>query len=224
MNDSGLFRAACWAGIISLDFTGFGPWMASQPVVAGPLFGWLMGQVRVGVIVGGIVQLIWMDISPVGVGIPFDTTAVTLLSIYWSTLQANCPVPKIVLALILAVPFGSLFCMIDSYARRLNTLLARRMESASDVHLIQALDLGIIVGLLWTWFRYAFLYAVVMALGEFGLWQLDQHVILPEWVNQGLILAACLFPIAGLGVVLELFLTEEPERRITSLRLFKPRS
>src|SRR5262249_20233384 len=137
----GLWRAAFWAGIISLDITGIGPFMASQPVVAGPVFGWLMGQVRVGVFIGGIVQLIWMDVSPVGVGIPFDVTSVTILSIYWATQHPDCTLPQMMLALGVAVPFGYLFCIMDSYARRLNTVLARKLENVPDAYLSLSLNL-----------------------------------------------------------------------------------
>src|SRR5436190_19412894 len=135
-----LWRAAMWAGVISLDITGCGPWMVSQPMVAGPLFGWLMGQVRVGILIGGIVQLLWMDVSPVGVGIPFDTTAVTLLAVYWASLTPDCPPAYMMLALMIAAPFGYLFCWMDSYARRVNTWAARRLESVPDAHLPLALN------------------------------------------------------------------------------------
>ena len=83
-----LMIAAMWAGVISLDFTACGPFMVSQPLVCGPVFGWLVGQTAVGVIIGGIVQLLWMDLSPIGVSIPYDATATTILAVYW----ANLPV------------------------------------------------------------------------------------------------------------------------------------
>src|SRR4051812_40858448 len=115
-----LLKAAMWAGIISLDITACGPFMLSQPLAAGPLFAWILGQIKVGVIIGGIVQMIWMDVSPIGVGIPFDTTAVTLLAVYWASLVPDCSLAQMVLALGVAVPFGYLFCFMDSYARRVN--------------------------------------------------------------------------------------------------------
>ncbi len=218
-----LWRAAFWAGIISIDITGFGPWMLSQPLVAGPLFGWLMGQVKVGVVIGGITQLLWMDVTPVGVGIPFDTTAVTLLAVYWSCLRPDCPLPMMMLSLTLAVPFGYFFCRMDTFARRLNTWGARRLEAAPDAYLPLALDLGILAGLAWSWFRYAAFYALIFWTGE-RFWIYAQRYMLPEWANRGLMFAAYLCPIAGLGVALELFLTDEPERRMPSLRAFKSRS
>jgi mannose/fructose/N-acetylgalactosamine-specific phosphotransferase system component IIC len=218
-----LWRAAFWAGLISLDITGFGPWMVSQPLVAGPIFGWLMGQVKVGVVIGGITQLLWMDVTPVGVGIPFDTNAVTLLAVYWACLHPACPVPMMMLVLIAAVPFGYVFCWMDTYSRRLNTWGARRLEAAPDAYLPLALELGIGAGLVWTWLRYAGFYALIFWLGE-RFWVYAQRYTLPEWANQGLTLAAYLCPIAGLGVALELFLTEDPERRVPSLKSFKSRN
>src|SRR3979490_981304 len=109
MNLHKLIVAAMWAGVISLDFTACGPFMVSQPLVCGPLFGWLMGQTAVGVVLGGIGQLLWVDLSPVGVGIPYDATATTILAVFWATLPAHSALSQVVLALILAVPFGFLF-------------------------------------------------------------------------------------------------------------------
>jgi len=206
--------------VIALDITGCGPWMVSQPMVAGAIFGWLMGQVNVGVVVGGVVQLLWLDVSPVGVGIPFDATAATVLAVYWASLQPSSTLSQMMLALIVAVPFGFLCRGMDHYARRLNTVMARRLEEVSDDYLNQALFLGIAGGVVWNWLRYALFYALMMGLGQ-RLWFWIQRTSLPDWLNQGLSLAAYLCPIAGLGVGLELFLSEEPERRIPSLRAFK---
>jgi mannose/fructose/N-acetylgalactosamine-specific phosphotransferase system component IIC len=207
-----LLRAAAWAGVISLDITAIGPFMVSQPLVAGPIFGWLMGNVLAGVIIGGIVQLVWMDVTPVGVGIPFDTTAVTVLAIYWSTLVPDVKIPHMMLALMLAAPLGYLFCLMDSYARRLNTVAVRKIERVPDSYLPLSIRLGILAGLLWSWIRYFLFYALVMGAGE-ALWRWLLQKPMPEWVIQGLTMSAYVFPIAGLGVALELFLTEEPERR-----------
>src|SRR4051812_3583281 len=206
-----LLRAAMWAGIIALDITGFGPMMMAQPLVAGPWFGWLLGQVQVGVVIGGIVQLIWMDVSPIGVGIPFDTTAVTVLGVYWSCQHPACGVPQMILSLSLAVPFGYLFCQMDSYARRVNTMIARRLEQTPDAYLAPALGGGILFGLAWSWLRYAASFALVMFAGD-AFWSWSARFPIPVWAMQGFQVAAYLLPIAGLGVALELFLTEEPER------------
>lgn len=208
-----------WAGLIALDFTGCGPWMISQPLVCGPFFGWVLGHVAIGLILGGIVQLLWMDVTPVGVGIPYDATAVTLLAVYWASSAPQNSFSQIVLALLAAAPFGFLFRGMDQYARRLNTRLARRIESVSDERLPAALTFGIVGGLGWSWARYALFYWGAFWIGErlFGFLAYGPK---PAWVEEGLRMAVVLLPAAGLGVALELFLSEEPERRWASWRPF----
>lgn len=217
-----LLSAAMASGFITLDIIAWGPWMVSQPLVCGPLLGWWLGHVKAGVIVGGIAQLIWMDITPVGVGIPYDVTAVTLLGVYWGSLDPGDRISYLVLALVLAVPFGVLFRVMDQYARRLNTIFARWIESVPDPYLTQALTLGIFGGTLWSWVRYALFFSVAMKVGE----RLLGFVRFPPdlaWVERGFSMAGILLPIAGMGVVLELFLSEEPERRFVALRAPKTR-
>jgi mannose PTS system EIIC component len=204
MNFARILPAACWAGLIALDFTGFGPWMISQPMVCGPIFGALMGQLAVGLIIGGIVQLLWLDVTPVGVGIPFDGTAVTILATYWATLPSQSALPQtIILALFIAVPFGFVFQMMDLYARRLNSWILHRVESVSDDRLPAALTAGTLAALLWSWLRYALLYFLVMGSGQ-KLWHWVASSPKLAQIDQGLTMALILLPVAGLGVALEL--------------------
>jgi len=212
-----LLEAAAWAGVISLDFTGCGPWMVSQPLVCGPLFGWLMGHTEFGVIIGGILQLLWMDVTPVGVGIPYDATATTILAVYWSSLQAQAALPPLVQALFIAVPFGFFFRWMDQGARRLNSRLIRFIDEAPDERLALALDFGILAGLAASWLRYALSYALSMWAGE-RLCRFLAALNAPSWMDRSLTLAGILLPVAGLGVALELFLSDEPERRWMSWR------
>jgi mannose/fructose/N-acetylgalactosamine-specific phosphotransferase system component IIC len=204
--------------LFALDITACGPWMISQPMVCGPLFGALMHQVWGGVIIGGIVQLLWMDVTPVGVGIPFDVTAVTLLAVYGASLKPEVSSPSLVAALLIAVPFGFLFRGMDFYARRFNTWVARRVEAFPDARLSLALSAATAFGVLWSWVRYSVCYALAMAVVQKADVALEGAFPRP-WVSQGLTTALLLLPMAGLGVVLELFLSEEPERRS-----FLPRS
>jgi mannose/fructose/N-acetylgalactosamine-specific phosphotransferase system component IIC len=208
---TGLLAASMIAGLISLDFNCFGPIMISQPVVAGPLFGLLLGNVPTGLAVGAIVQLLWMDVTPVGVGIPYDCTAVTILAVFWATAAPLHASFSLVLAIALAVPFGYFFRWMDQYARRLNTVICRRIESASDEKLPEALSVGIALGLFWAWVRYTLSYAICMAIGQKAAY-LSMRIPGIHWFEQSLHMSIFLLPAAGLGVALEFFLSE-PENR-----------
>jgi mannose/fructose/N-acetylgalactosamine-specific phosphotransferase system component IIC len=209
-----------WAGLIALDFTACGPFMISQPLVCGPLFGWLMGQIAVGVIIGGIVQLLWMDLSPIGVGIPYDATSTTLLAIYWATIPEHSSLSQVVLALLAAVPFGFLFRWLDQVARRINTFLMHQVDRLPDDRLALGLWAGITGGIAWSWVRYAFAYALLFGLGRIAWVRLAYSPRLTP-VDQGLTMAVILLPVAGMGVTLELFLSDEPEGRWAPWRVGK---
>ena len=215
-----VITAAMWAGLIALDFTACGPFMISQPLVCGPLFGWLMGHVAVGVILGGIIQLLWMDLSPIGVGIPYDATSTTLLAVYWATLPAHGALSQVVLALLMAVPFGFLFRWLDQIARRINTVLVHQVDRFPDERLALGLWFGIVGGIGWSWVRYTFAYAVLFGLGQMAWERLAYSPRLTP-MDQGLTMALLLLPVAGMGVTLELFLSDEPEGRWAPWRASK---
>jgi len=212
MTSHRFITAAMWAGLIALDFTACGPFMISQPLVCGPLFGWLMGQVAVGVIIGGIIQLLWMDLSPIGVGIPYDATSMTLLAVYWACLPAHSSLSQVVLALVVAVPFGFFFRWVDQLARRMNAFLMHRVDRLPDERLAPGLWAGIIGGITWSWVRYTVTYAALFGFGQIAWDRLAYSPRLTP-VDQGLTMAALLLPVAGMGTTLELFLSDEPEGR-----------
>ena len=66
--------AAVIGGLIGLDRTAVGQFMLSQPVVAGPLTGWLLGDFSAGLIIGGVLELIWVLDLPIGTFVPADST------------------------------------------------------------------------------------------------------------------------------------------------------
>jgi mannose PTS system EIIC component len=213
-----ILPAAAWAGMIALDFTGWGPFMIAQPLVCGPFFGFLTGQLAVGVIIGGVVQLLWLDVTPVGVGIPYDATAVTILAVSWATMAPNSGLHEMVVALLLAVPFGIAFKWMDFYARRLNSVIMRRIDAVPDEQLPIAIPVGIGASWCWSWVRYAASYALAMMAGRAAWPSLMRWSHANSILDSGMVLAGILIPMAGLGVALELFLSDEPEGRLVPWR------
>src|SRR5262249_35558848 len=104
-----------------------------------------------------------------------------------------------------------------------NTLIMHRVESVRDEQLPLALWLGIATGVAWSWLRYAILFAVIAFLGEL-FWKKLSYVPHLGMFDQGLTLAIILLPVAGLGVTLQLFLSDGEDYRAaakSSGRVFK---
>ena len=61
-------------GLIGLDRTAVGQFMISQPIVAAPLTGWMLGDPIAGIIIGVVLELIWVLDMPIGAFVPADAT------------------------------------------------------------------------------------------------------------------------------------------------------
>jgi len=55
-------------GLLALDSTAFGQFMVSRPLVAGVLTGWILGDPAQGLVIGGILEVYFISIFPVGGG------------------------------------------------------------------------------------------------------------------------------------------------------------
>jgi mannose/fructose/N-acetylgalactosamine-specific phosphotransferase system component IIC len=53
-------------GLLALDGTSMGQFMVSRPLVAGTLTGWVLGDPFLGLLVGGIIELYFIPVFPVG--------------------------------------------------------------------------------------------------------------------------------------------------------------
>ncbi len=53
-------------GLLALDGTSLGQFMVSRPLVAGVLTGWVVGDPATGLLVGGILEVYFISIFPVG--------------------------------------------------------------------------------------------------------------------------------------------------------------
>jgi mannose/fructose/N-acetylgalactosamine-specific phosphotransferase system component IIC len=53
-------------GLLALDGTSVGQFMVSRPLVAGVLTGWMVGDPALGLLIGGILEVYFISIFPVG--------------------------------------------------------------------------------------------------------------------------------------------------------------
>ena len=63
--------------------------MVSRPLVMGPLVGFIMGDVRVGIIIGASLELLWLNAPPVGSYLPNDESFCTAVAVPVAVLAAS---------------------------------------------------------------------------------------------------------------------------------------
>jgi mannose/fructose/N-acetylgalactosamine-specific phosphotransferase system component IIC len=68
------------AGLIGLDRLAFGQFMISQPIVAAPIVGLVMGDLNTGLLIGAVLELFWLRGLPVGGHVPKDATLAAILT------------------------------------------------------------------------------------------------------------------------------------------------
>jgi len=132
-----LLQIALAGGVIGLDRLAFGQFMISQPIVAAPLVGWLLGDLHTGMQVGVVLELFWFRDLPVGGHVPKDATLSAILTTGISLLGgASGPgVDAAWMAWVflwvwfLLYPVGFL----DTWLRRKNAGLIRMAEGASSL-------------------------------------------------------------------------------------------
>ncbi len=147
-------------GFVDLDSTATWQLMISQPVVAAPLTGLFLGHafgeaaagLKLGLMVGTILQLVWIEKLPLGMNVPPDAALASVLSValgYTAGHGNESYVEREVcntVALLLAVVLGLAGRSLDIFIRKLNTSLDGWVSRKIDSGHLSALSTGHTLG------------------------------------------------------------------------------
>lgn len=179
--DESLFSAlmvAIIGGFVDLDSTATWQVMISQPVVAAPLTGLFLGHafgdatngLKLGLMVGTILQLVWIEKLPLGMDVPPDAALASVLAVglgFSAGHVYDTYVEREVcntVALLLGVAFGLVGRSLDMLIRRLNTSIDTWVLSQVDKGRLFAVATGHTLGGFFT-FTKAFVFCFVIVLG-----------------------------------------------------------
>lgn len=197
------FFLAALAAVISLDITAFGQFMISRPIVVAPLFGYLAGDIKTGLWVGMLVELVWVNAIPMGAAIPQDIMSVAILSTLWGLKTFGGQRSAMVLALVLAVPAGILYKHIDILFRYYNVRVVHWVEEGVAAGKESRIRHGIYIGLLLSLLKAFMFYMVFIVVGQWLMLRLFYQ--LPPRVIEGLEFAWRLLPFVGFGSLIITF-------------------
>lgn len=172
----------------------------SQPVFAGLVTGFIMGDVTAGLIIGGSMQLTILGVGTFGGASRIDANSGTVLATAFSVgLGMN---PEQAIAAI-AVPVASLMIQMDILGRFTNTFFAHRIDSKIEAMDYKGIERNFLLGALpWALSRAL---PVFFAL-SFGGGFVD-HVVGYlntdlKWLGDGLSVAGAVLPAVGFAILL----------------------
>lgn len=201
-----VFWLSALGAILALDAAMVGQFMFSQPLVVGAVFGYLLGDISSGLMIGAMLQLLWLGVLPVGAHVPSDHTVTggitTGLAIMLMQKYGMAFGPSLVLALGIAIPAGVLSGKVDILVRHLNSRIAGWGERAAEKYG----SLGIaglnLAGLVAAFLRNFIIYFVWLGPLAVTLGWLAPQV--PEPVYRALGAVYWILPMLSLAVILEI--------------------
>jgi mannose/fructose/N-acetylgalactosamine-specific phosphotransferase system component IIC len=112
-------------GILGLDRTAAGQFMLSQPIVAGPFTGWLLGDPTAGIVIGATLELIWVLDLPIGTFVPANATVETVSATAIAALGSpgGASLPVIGFSIVLTTALVPITMKADGLVRQWNSRL-----------------------------------------------------------------------------------------------------
>ncbi len=213
-------------GIVDLDSTSAVQTMISQPIVASPLTGLCLGLlygepvngIMLGLALGSILQLVWIEKLPLGMNVPPDAALASVLSVAVGFIAGNnysnfaLKEACYTIALVFSVALGLLGRGLDMFVRRLNTSIDAWVNDEIEDNNFKSIWWGHILGFNAT-FTKAFIFCFLIV--WFGVEPL-KYFIKPLSLVQikGFIVVKGILPIVGYAVLANMFLKEKKETYI----------
>lgn len=150
-----------FGALILLDKYAIGEFGFSQPIIAATIIGALCGDVRMGIFIGAMFQLLFLANLPIGKDVPPDvqTAGVAGCGSYFILKQTIHSQPNLLLIFLIGILASVLGSLFDTLVRRLNEQLYYRFLRNKS-RLIYYHFLGIVT---------SFLRGVILLLPLFGI-------------------------------------------------------
>lgn len=192
--------AAFASGLIGLDRTAAGQFMVSQPIVAAPLMGWLLGDAQAGLVIGVVLELIWVLDLPVGTFVPADSTVAAMVATAAAVLGSPGAVsgPAIGFSLLLTTGLAPITIMTDRVIRKYNARLGDRLSPEAGADLGSRLARAHLSGLMVFFLKFFLLSIIFVPLGSAAV-RMFMHA--PELYHRAMAHYLTLLPLLGVALM-----------------------
>ncbi|NIA19453.1 MAG: hypothetical protein GWP07_03330 [Xanthomonadaceae bacterium] len=195
--------------LLSLDRTAWGQLMVSRPIVLAPIIGLLCGNGAIGLLVGVLIELLWISELPVGATIPSDDTlfaavASGVITTIVTSQDISDPVSigsLIFLVFVTMIPLASQGKKIDIMVRKYNERILTEMETRLLVgNPEQAVSLHLTKGLMH--FLACNFTAILVSSSILLLAVPYLHSLIPESIQRIMNGLLIIFPLVGIATLL----------------------
>jgi mannose/fructose/N-acetylgalactosamine-specific phosphotransferase system component IIC len=206
-----VFLKFLFAGVVSaftyIDATAAGQFMISRPIVAAPIMGIILGDLQRGILVGVLLELLWVGTLPVGATVPPESTFAAVNTVAIAVLTNSIDKGSLVLIFIYLIPFIYLASFFEDKIREKNnklTLWAERAINAGNINQIEKLH---ITGLLMFFVKTFVISTLAITSGYYLVPKIQQ--LLPDIVLDTFEIGGKILPILGVAVVIDLLINKK---------------
>ncbi|MFA5858824.1 MAG: PTS sugar transporter subunit IIC [Elusimicrobiota bacterium] len=192
------------AAFLHLDGSYFGQLMIGRPIVVGTLVGILMGDIVIGAKLGLAIELIWINVIPIGTTFLPDVTGIAFFSVFWILSNGKLDTGNCLYALALALPFGILSQQIDYWVRKQNSRYVQRVEQHVNNGEFSYIGVLITHHLFWLYIIRLITYLGIIFAGKYLLTLI--HSLLPITCSVNYDTVFQLFILLGLAVTFNMFI------------------
>jgi mannose PTS system EIIC component len=195
-----LFVTSLLGALVGLDKTAVGQCMFSQPIVAAPLTGWLLGDPMPGIVIGVLLELIWVLDMPVGSFVPADSTisAVSATAIATMGQYGPATLPVIGFSLLLTTSMVSLTMLGDTILRRWTARLDRVAVAGFANNAGYSLAKAHVIGITAFFLKSFILYLIIIPV---GIAAVAGFLLLPDPVHRAMTFFVKLLPYLGAALI-----------------------
>jgi mannose/fructose/N-acetylgalactosamine-specific phosphotransferase system component IIC len=180
--------------------------MISRPVIIAPLVGVLLNNIYAGLIIGALIELIWIDRLPIGTYIPPNDSiaavaGTSIAGIAGSSLGRVSP-ELIALSVLIAIPCGMLAKQIDVMIIKSNNAISDKVLEDAKENNIKAIERKNYFGLIKVFIFYGvFLLAIQALFIPFVTWMYPRF---NETILKALSLTYYFLPLLGIAVAINM--------------------
>jgi mannose PTS system EIIC component len=122
-------------GLLHLDRTAAFQFLVSRPLVSSTVTGLILGGVETGLLIGIILELLWLGTQPFGTALPPDDTVVAIAApaagILAGRLLGSMDVSLLGLSVLVSLPLSEGGRLVDVGARKINVIFLDRARTAA---------------------------------------------------------------------------------------------